>query len=167
LLVVLPLLCFALIFRSLRRARPEVDPRGAFLWAAVIWGVTTSAITELLSLFDWLNVAGLAVCWGTISLAIVLLTAGRAATSTQLPHPSPMSMRRLDLAMGATIAMVVLVTGLIAVTRWPNSFDSMVYHLSRVLHWVQNANVAHYITTRPGKCLTSPRAVPTMPRSSM
>jgi 4-amino-4-deoxy-L-arabinose transferase-like glycosyltransferase len=146
LLLVLPLLCFALVFRSLWRARPEVDPRGAFLWAAVVWGVTTSAITELLSLFGWLNVAGLAVCWGTITLAIVLLTAGQAARPTNLPHARSTSMRGLDLAMGVTIAVVVLVTALIAVTRWPNSFDSMVYHLSRVLHWAQNASVAHYPT---------------------
>ncbi|MCL2930746.1 MAG: hypothetical protein MGG11_00090 [Trichodesmium sp. MAG_R03] len=36
--------------------------------------------------------------------------------------------------------------GLIAMVAPPNNWDSMTYHMSRVVHWMQNQSVAHYPT---------------------
>jgi 4-amino-4-deoxy-L-arabinose transferase-like glycosyltransferase len=45
------------------------------------------------------------------------------------------------------IATVLATTALIAVVAAPNNWDSMTYHLARVVHWLQNATVAHYPTS--------------------
>jgi hypothetical protein len=44
-----------------------------------------------------------------------------------------------------TLAIVGAV-GLVALIAPPNNWDSMTYHMSRVMHWTQNQNVAHYPT---------------------
>ena len=49
------------------------------------------------------------------------------------------------IALGG-LGIVVLATLLIAVSAPPNNWDSMTYHMSRVVHWIQNSSVNHYPT---------------------
>ena len=58
----------------------------------------------------------------------------------------PPCARRLDLAMAAWIAVVVALTGAIALFAVPITWDSMTYHLARVAHWAQDHTVAFYPT---------------------
>lgn len=44
------------------------------------------------------------------------------------------------------IFIVAITTLMIALFAYPNNWDSMTYHLSRVMHWIQNGNVNHYAT---------------------
>jgi hypothetical protein len=44
------------------------------------------------------------------------------------------------------IGVIVSLTGLIAFVAPPNNYDSMTYHLGRVVHWIQNHGVQHYPT---------------------
>jgi hypothetical protein len=44
------------------------------------------------------------------------------------------------------VAGIVSVTGLIAIISPPNTWDAMTYHMSRVMHWIQNHSVEHYPT---------------------
>ena len=44
------------------------------------------------------------------------------------------------------IGVIVSLTGLIAFVAPPNNYDSMTYHLGRVVHWIQNHSVQHYPT---------------------
>lgn len=46
----------------------------------------------------------------------------------------------------AGILIIILTTGLIALVAPPNSFDSMNYHMSRIMHWIQDQNVAPFPT---------------------
>jgi len=48
----------------------------------------------------------------------------------------------LKLLIGATL-FICLITALLAP---PNNWDSMTYHMPRVMHWLSNASVAHYPT---------------------
>lgn len=45
------------------------------------------------------------------------------------------------------IGFIVSLTGLIAFVAPPNNYDSMTYHLGRVVHWIQNHGVQHYPTS--------------------
>jgi len=42
--------------------------------------------------------------------------------------------------------MIVSLIGLIGLIAPPNNWDSMDYHMSRIIHWMQNKNVTHYPT---------------------
>jgi 4-amino-4-deoxy-L-arabinose transferase-like glycosyltransferase len=46
----------------------------------------------------------------------------------------------------SSIVAIVITTGIIAVVAPPNTWDSMTYHMSRVVHWIQNRSVEHYPT---------------------
>jgi len=52
----------------------------------------------------------------------------------------------------------VLVVVLIASLAPPNSWDSMVYHMGRVVHWIENRNVDHYPTNITRQLISAPWA---------
>ncbi len=55
--------------------------------------------------------------------------------------------QRFEYFIIAGILIIVLTTGLIALVAPPNSFDSMNYHMSRIMHWIQDRNVAPFPTS--------------------
>jgi hypothetical protein len=143
LLLILPLLSFLLVFEALRRRC--LGAREAFLSTAVVWGLIITATTEVLSLFRSLDSVWLSVCWGAAVL-VAAFTALRA-------HPDamvwPLKPRRptLDVLLFlAPIAFAASLTGVIAISGWPNNWDAMAYHLARVAHWGQNRSIAFYPT---------------------
>lgn len=146
-LAIVPILCFAIVFDLLwRRQSDDSDPRGALLSAAIIWGTIVAILTEALSLFNALSVSALAVGWGTSALVAALVSFRQKEPTRSLPRLSPRSISPLDLAMVAMVLAIALVTGFIAFVGWPNNWDGLNYHLSRVAHWAQNGSVAHYPT---------------------
>lgn len=50
---------------------------------------------------------------------------------------------QIHISLPAIIGSVTLFICLVA---YPNNWDSMTYHLARVMHWLQNGNVNHYAT---------------------
>ncbi len=56
------------------------------------------------------------------------------------------------------IVTVLILTATIAWVAPPNTFDSMTYHMSRVMHWRQNSTVDFYPTTILRQLLSAPWA---------
>jgi hypothetical protein len=55
---------------------------------------------------------------------------------------------RQDLSLaGAVVAGIVALTLFTALTTAPNNWDSQVYHLPRIEHWIQDASLAFYPTS--------------------
>lgn len=136
--IALPLTSFTLIMLSLV-ARGS-DYRQAFLGAAVCFSLLLAVATELLSLFTAITFPALAVFWGGVALiALLYLLSKRACLKIQKPLLE-------NLWMLAGIVAVIATTLLIALVAPPNNWDSMTYHMARVVHWIQNGSVAHYPT---------------------
>jgi hypothetical protein len=144
-LILLPSLCFVLFYVLCYRALGS-DSRRAFLSAAVIWGVITTVITEVLSILNMLTVATLASFWGATAVGAALMLARRICLLQLVPRWTFRSPSLAGVIMFGPIVAILLVTAFIAVLGWPNQWDTMVYHLSRVDHWAQNKSVAFYPT---------------------
>jgi len=132
---------FFLVFAVFHRRGTDV--RTAILAAMTCLGAYTVLITELLSLPHWLARWPLAVAW-----ALLVGCAGLVLRAT--PKPAPMVAKiRLTTTdkgfVGAAAVMVVMVA-LSAIFGAPNTWDSMMYHLPRVVRWLDERSVGFYPT---------------------
>ena len=148
-LILLPLAAFSLLFLLLLGERPPDDgapPLGtSFLQAAVISGTLVTVSSEGLSLVGGLTRLGVALVW----LAVVVGASafgwyrGSLRRGVERLRPPLVSLTSSDrLLVGA---MVVLCVTLLAVA-WispPNNVDSLLYHMSRVVHWAQDQGLQH------------------------
>ncbi len=145
--VAAPLLCFALLVAALP-ATPGL--RSRLLAAAVSWGVLVTIITEGASAVGQVTPAALGASWACAALLAALAALARrgrpdgpAVATTSAPRSA---IAPADVLLLVAVAGVVLGTGLIAGFGWPSQWDSMVYHLPRIDHWLQNRHVAFYPT---------------------
>ncbi|MDJ1180371.1 hypothetical protein PJF56_16015 [Roseofilum sp. BLCC_M91] len=65
------------------------------------------------------------------------------------PHLQPQKGFNIPVSSGILLSglgLIAIALGILAIAAAPNHSDSMEYHMSRVVHWIQNASVAHYPT---------------------
>lgn len=134
--------------------------RRAFLKAAIVHGVAIILVTELLSVWQALTVATVAGFWllGAVVASYSFVRVSVRRSERQLgnqfrhllgyrgrliaAHWQAMPLLERISAVGiVTTLLITLLTALVAV---PNNWDAMVYHMPRVMHWMQNRTVAHY-----------------------
>ncbi len=150
--VLLPILAFALIgYQQYNRSvsTSAASPfRHSLLSGAVLWGILVTALTEIPSLGNRLTFETLTAAWGLVILAFaaVELLPQKSCSAPSRPsigelYRSWSGFERLCLA---GITLVVLATGLAAWQSPPNTWDSLVYHMSRIEHWIQNQSVRHF-----------------------
>ncbi|MBF0331386.1 MAG: hypothetical protein HQL17_05565 [Candidatus Omnitrophica bacterium] len=149
-LVLLPLISFILIFLALTIRPISLVPstqnntascRQAFLRTTLVMGLLTVLATQTLSTFHNLNTTFTAAFWlGMALIAIRILICHK----TRIPrlHTDFLSLSPAWLGVGS-LALISAVLGTISA---PNSFDSMTYHLPRVMHWAQNGSIEPFAT---------------------
>jgi len=148
-LALLPVSVFALLFlarldHSSSPREPGRDMRGVFLQTAILWGAMVLLITEGLGAVHRLDRAAVALSWlGAGGLVFMF--------RRRLGDPSAGGRILAEAARVTSIrgGMVVLL-GLVAITAPPNTVDSLLYHMARVLHWEQNSSLRHYATAFDG-----------------
>lgn len=153
-MILLPLIAFLLLFLLLNRSdRPRVlqgeDWRRDFLLASSIWGLLVVVSTELASQLDSLRSGWIAIFWLIVTL-LALLAVGRRVRVGLLPTPwshlfrSTMGFEEVSILVGVGIVCSALL--LVAWLSPANTMDALLYHMPRVLHWTQNANLEPYST---------------------
>jgi hypothetical protein len=127
--------------------KTTADPRRlALLYASLAWGMLLAVSTEGLSLFSALTRPAVAAFWaGAVLLLAVAVAARRRPWTDGLP-PSARGVDPVIWASLAGCAVVAVVTAYIALAAAPNTWDSMTYHLTRVMHWQQDRNLDFYAT---------------------
>lgn len=105
-------------------------------------GLFIAVTTELLSLFRMIGYRPVLASW-SLFLAFLLFLRGRHKEAPPRQLPTLTSVQWGLLAALSLLGGVTLVTAVVAA---PNNFDSLTYHLPRVLHWIQNGSVRHYPT---------------------
>ncbi|MBR1853990.1 MAG: glycosyltransferase family 39 protein [Lachnospiraceae bacterium] len=113
-----------------------------------IFGSYLYFITEILSVFRKLNFYYILFAWLVyffiwIGVFIIKRNLYQATFADRCLDLEPQTGRR-------QIAVVVLILFvfhiLLAVRTVPYNWDSMTYHLPRIVHWIQNGSIAHYAT---------------------
>ncbi|NMG60087.1 4-amino-4-deoxy-L-arabinose transferase [Geitlerinema sp. P-1104] len=144
-LILLPILAWGSFFLILHRYHRH-PWREALLRATVIWGVTLAVITELLSGLQVFTALGVSLAWlGAIGLSALVVWRYGGRLSWRWPAwrwPMPL----FPSILLAGVGWIVAITGILAIASAPNNPDSMRYHMSRVMHWIQQGTVAHYPT---------------------
>ena len=120
--------------------------RESTLAAAVVWGLLLTIITEALSAFEALSYMTILASWLLSDAALAVLYLWFFMDRTIL-SVSVRPVASASLLFVLPIGFIVSLTGLIAFVAPPNNWDSMTYHLGRVVHWIQNHNVQHYPTS--------------------
>ncbi len=140
-LALLPVLCWLLVALALNKK--GLCWRRSFLSASVLWGFTLTAVTEALSIFKLLTFSWLLVCWTVATFISALFYYFVSPSNTvRAAVKIPLFLKFLL----SSIFTIAILTCLIASVAAPNNLDSLAYHMSRVVHWIQNKSVEHYPT---------------------
>lgn len=140
--------CGALYLSSAHAGAEKPSLRSSLLSAAIAIGVAVVCITEPLSLFRLFGIGGVTASWAIAScisgafLFSAWLRRGRSGMA--LPTKAG-SAGTIPLLCG--VAFYMAVSALIAMVAPPNNGDSMVYHMTRVAHWLQDRSVEHFPTS--------------------
>ena len=117
--------------------------RRAFILAAIGWSTAGTLLLELLSLVSGITRLNLTIAWSAILVVLLVVFVRRG----RLPNWWSISEQPLSLAerlVLAGVAVYVFVLFTVAVVSPPNNVDSLLYHMTRVANWVQNASLRHY-----------------------
>jgi 4-amino-4-deoxy-L-arabinose transferase-like glycosyltransferase len=135
----LPLVAFvvaAMYFHHTNSLRKSV------LLAALFVGTILAVSTELLSLINKINYLSVTVFWAVVDAAVI----GYCLNCRKFRLKPHWHVSPLNYAFVTAVFLIFSLTLLIAFIVPPNNWDSMTYHMPRVMHWIQNRSVAHYPT---------------------
>lgn len=138
------LLLAALLALSWVVLNRQTSLREGLLLTALIFTFVLSLGTEILNLVLPLNVTTLSIFW-LIFLDTVLGLNFSRLSYRRLDWRSAWCSVRREPLFWLNIFLVIGV-GAIALTAAPNNGDVLTYHMSRVVHWRQQASIRHFPT---------------------
>lgn len=156
-LAILPLIALFLLFLIL--SKPERDWRLSYLSAVIILGSVIALSTEFLSLINLITYPIIVSFWLVSNLGLAGFYYRRLSKKKQA-FPS-FRLPKITILSGlilAGIMLIILLVGWVAMMAPPNNWDSMTYHMARVMHWIQNQNLAHYPTYYSAQLVHPPLA---------
>ena len=125
----------------------------AVVRGAVAWAATAYAMAELLGAFHLLTRPAVLAAWCAIALATAWHSR-RRLPRLRAAFPAFLPRRAWTIPILALLALALLEMALYP----PNSFDSLVYHLPRVEHWIANRSLAFYPTCIDRQLFSQPLA---------
>jgi 4-amino-4-deoxy-L-arabinose transferase-like glycosyltransferase len=158
------LACFLLARELAGRRCISPDWRLSFLLATTCWGALLTFGTEILSLATELNGPGVRLWWLLANAVLwgALWLLRRRSSPATIPWDFSAEWKALAVwpldarIMLAVAALFAAFLGAIALLTPSNNWDSLTYHLPRVMHWVQQQSVAHYPTNMDGQIQMGP-----------
>lgn len=158
----LPLVSLLLICLTIYRRRPCTGNQSgalfAFMSGSTLWGAVLAAATEVLSFFGALTFSSLLSFWTAAAIISAVLW---IRVRRKYPVPPGKPEPRYSLGQKSLLAAIFAITatiGAIAFIGPPNTWDSMYYHMPRVLYWIQNRTVEFYPTHFPSQNQLAPGA---------
>ncbi len=141
------LLLFAIFYQK------EQDKLYAYIKAMLSMMTIMYASLEILSIINLISVLTCRILWLAVDIVLLIVFIKKIRGKS-------IEIERVKLKgsfdwLTVLLAGIMLITMFFALRTVPNNFDSMTYHLPRIMHWAQNGSVAHY-SSRVERQITSP-----------
>jgi hypothetical protein len=120
-----------------------INIRELFVFKALILGVLITISTEILSFFEILNSYSIKFFWGLIILLFIIINLYLKNFFFKTYHFKKINILNFQVIF---IFIIFLLTFLNSIVYPPNTIDAMSYHMTRIMHWMQNNNVNIYPT---------------------
>jgi hypothetical protein len=103
-------------------------------------------LTEFLSELNLLTVNNIKFCWFSITLlsSIYLFKLYFVNKKNIIPKKNIFDFFKSNLLCSILIVFLLLLIFIQGIIYPPNNYDSMTYHMSRIIHWISNSSVNHY-----------------------
>lgn len=142
---------FVLIYFGLGILPGPGKQRDRVIQAVLFFSLLIVFSTEVLSILNLYSLQGLAVFWTLFNIILLIITF--TAHKRQKDKISIVilfqKLRRVPREdRFYWLVIVLLLSGIFfqGLIYPPNNWDSMTYHMARIVHWVQNSNVNYYPT---------------------
>ena len=132
---------FAVILLFLLWNKFTEDKMQAYVYSVLAWTLYMFGLTEILSVFHQITGLNLWLAWGVFD---VLLLAG--CVKKHVFAKKEMKRNAISKGTVGVVLLYVISVSFLAVKTMPYNWDSMTYHLSRIVHWHQNQSIGHYAT---------------------
>ncbi|MCD4813008.1 glycosyltransferase family 39 protein [bacterium] len=119
--------------------------RESVLKASISTMVAAVLLTEISSLVGLFNFTGLIIGWSILNLVVLIILYKKRLNVFLFATRFP-SLTSIEWLFLIAAALIIILTGFLAIYAPPNNWDSMTYHLARIGHWIQNESIAHYPT---------------------
>ncbi len=110
----------------------------AYLYAVLLWTLYMFAATEILSIFQSITMISLWLAWAGLDIILFCVCLKNHVFTHMVIEKSKIHKG------GICVALFMLSVAFLAVKTMPYNWDSMTYHLGRIVHWADNQSVAHY-----------------------
>ena len=136
------------------------DWRRGFILATVLSGVVVAVSAELLSLLGALNLGGMTIVWGSAALIALWIgwRGGTVGAGLRRLRAEVIGLDALERSLVLVLAVLALVLLLVGWVSPPNNVDSLIYHMSKVVHWAQNESLRHYAAINHAQLIRPPWA---------
>src|SRR2546429_1415519 len=149
--------CYLLSREMAARGHLSDDVRISICFACVIWGSLVALVTEFCGVFRHLQESWILLSWTFISATLILVAfdfrrkrgaslrgsiRGRIRRVSEVLQTCPWDIKCL---MAMTILWLVFL-GLLGAMFPATTWDSMTYHLPRVIYWIDQHAVDHFPT---------------------
>jgi hypothetical protein len=113
-----------------------------------MFGVAVLCSTEILSLFNYISFVPIASLWTALALVSIITSLILLRKTKNIFLKTTYNrLKQLPLFYKFIVTLLILLVSFLATVAYiapPNTWDSMTYHMGRVMHWMQNANIKYY-----------------------
>lgn len=127
--------------------------RNSLLITTILMSVIVLLATEFLSVFHLINELSITIFWlsfSAVTLFLLVYTSRRKKNVIGVFRSALTGFKNsntffdyLIICLILAIFILIFITG---ISSAPNNWDSMTYHLGRIIHWIQNQSLAPFAT---------------------